>query len=125
MRTVENMSIGKLSQKPDILVNFEIPTTSLVKKKEKDSTVVLSDSSYHAFAKQNYAQIYTWNGPWYISTSLFDTWVCLRVQTVWKCKCDPFGCVGGVLLCCHSWFIKTSWLFQGTAGQESEPATLC
>ncbi len=35
MRTVENMSIGKLSQKPDILVNFEIPTTSLVKKKKK------------------------------------------------------------------------------------------
>ncbi len=60
MWTVENMSIGKESQKPDILVNFEIPTTSLVKKKKKkDSTVVLSDNSYHAFAKQNYAQIYT------------------------------------------------------------------
>ncbi len=57
MRTVENMSIGKLSQKPDILVNFEIPTTSLVKKKTIQQ--LYSDSSYHAFAKQNYAQMYT------------------------------------------------------------------
>ncbi len=42
MRTVENMSIGKLSQKPDILVNFEIPTTSLVKKKKRFNSCTLT-----------------------------------------------------------------------------------